>query len=66
MAGPKNKTFLSMSEKSLIWHEIKNSESRNSILNEYKISKRFLRKIVQCTVEVINKTNDLEFRTEKK
>ena len=54
-----------MSEKSQILQKIKHGNSRNAILNEYKISERFLRKIVQCADEVINKSNDLEFKTKK-
>ena len=35
------------------------------ILKEYKIGEGFLYKIVQCTNEVINISNNLEFRTIK-
>ncbi|XP_033209583.1 tigger transposable element-derived protein 2-like isoform X2 [Belonocnema kinseyi] len=53
------------SEKYLILQEVKKGESRNAVLNKYKISERTLRKIVQCADEITNKSHDSEFRNKK-
>ncbi|XP_033224184.1 jerky protein homolog [Belonocnema kinseyi] len=68
MAEPKKKIFLTKSEKALVLQEIKNGESRDAILNKYKISKRTLRKIMQCACEtgqLSKKSNVFEFKNKK-